>query len=319
MWAEYPEVEKELEVVEKYIRDNIRSRNKLLNSIVTELVDAGGKRLRPAFVIIASKFGKYNPKKSIPMAGAFEILHTATLVHDDIIDHAKYRRSKKTVSHRYGSDIAIYTGDFLFTKAVLMLSRDIPTDQMEIVARAIKVICEGEVDQYQDRYNVNSSVMSYLKRINRKTAVLFSTACAVGAYLSKCPAKVVRNLARFGFCYGMAFQIKDDLKDFLSDEKSEGKPVGHDILKGIFTLPAIYAINKNSEVRAFIKRLTDKKENIEDTELIELYGLIRKEDGIRYTGEILDRYITRGMTALDNIPDNRYKKILRELLNELAL
>jgi heptaprenyl diphosphate synthase len=319
LWSKYPEIEKELQLVEEYVKKNIRSRNKLMDSIVHDLVEAGGKRLRPALVIIASKIGKYNRKKIIPMAGAFEILHTATLVHDDIIDHARHRRMRRTVYDRYGSDIAIYTGDFLFTKAVLMLSAGIPTDQLGIVAQAIKIMCEGEVDQYQDRFNLDISISAYLKRINRKTAVLFSAACASGGYLAKCPVKVIRSLSKFGSYYGMAFQIRDDLKDFLSDEKSEGKPVGHDILKGNFTLPTIYTINRNSEARKLVHELSSNQHEIDEAGLIKVYDLIRNQGGIEYTRNLLNRYIERGIDVLERIPNSEYRQILHKLLTDLAI
>ncbi len=317
MWNKYPDIYSQLSLTEKLISDNMRSRNKLLSSVVSELVGAGGKRLRPAFVIISAKFGKYNAGKVIPMAGALELLHTATLVHDDVIDCSSLRRGKATVSEKYGNDMAIYTGDFLFTKAVMMLSAGIPLDRLEMVARAVKTICEGEVDQYQDRYNADVSVLSYLKRISRKTAVLFASACSVGSHLAKCSVPVCKNLTRFGFCYGMAFQIRDDLNNFLSDTQSEGKPVGSDIAKGVLTLPVIYAINESGELKSMIKDLFKSRGQASQSRIERITGLIAEAGGTRNSERILESYINRAFKLLGRLPGNKYNDIFKELLGQL--
>lgn len=318
LWSEYPEISDELKLVEEYIKKNIASRNKFLFSIVSELVEAGGKRLRPALAIIASKFGKYDRKKILPAAGALEILHTATLVHDDIIDRSSLRRGKLTVAEKYGSDMAIYTGDFLFTKAVLMLSKGIAADRLDIIAKAIKIICEGEVDQYKDRFNINISVMSYLKRISRKTAILFSSACALGAYAGKCPPGIARKLAKFGLYYGMAFQIRDDLNDYLSDTGKEGKPVGNDIARGIITLPAIYALRNSEELRGVISKAFEKRDRLSTEDVLKIAKLVRNHGGIDFAKDTLYSYVKKGMEELKGLPDNNYKTLLEKLILSLG-
>jgi len=317
LWLKYPEIQQELVEIEKYILDNTRSRNTLLSQTAIELVKAGGKRLRPALVVLSAKFGKYDSRKIIPVAGAIEILHTATLVHDDIIDRAALRRGKPTVWQKYGSDMAVYTGDFLFTRAVLMLSTCMPADRLNIVARAIKTICEGEVDQYQDKYNIDSTVVSYLKRISRKTAVLFGAACSLGAYLSKCSVGVSKNLAKFGFYYGMAFQIRDDLNDIVLEVDDVGKPVCNDIEKGIYTLPVLYTAKKNAEARKALSEYSARNVMPSQEDRLYITGLLEKYGGINYAGRLLNKYIDRGMKALEALPDNEFRVILKELLLEL--
>ncbi|GAE86834.1 polyprenyl synthetase family protein [Acetivibrio straminisolvens] len=134
--SHYPEIEKELALIEEFIYKNVRSRNRLLNETVSEIVQSGGKRLRPAFVILASQFGKYNRKKVIPAAAAIEILHTATLVHDDIIDRTKFRRGRVTISEKFGVDMAVYVGDYLYTKAVLLLAGNVPEKRWVFLQKA---------------------------------------------------------------------------------------------------------------------------------------------------------------------------------------
>lgn len=317
MWTEYPELQNEMMKIEEFIYINISSRNKLLANIVDELIKSGGKRLRPAFLIISSKFGNYNRKKSISAAGAIEILHTATLVHDDIIDRSKVRRGKLTVSEKYGSEMAIYAGDFLFTKAVLMLSNGIAVDKLGMVAKAIKVICEGEVDQLQERYNLNINTFSYLKRISRKTAVLFAASCGLGAYLSKCKVGVVKKLSRFGMYYGIAFQIRDDLNDFILDEESAGKPVGSDFINGNITLPVIYS--KSEELEKILEKLKNNETEVLPEHIEAVLRLVNNKGGIEKTKIILQKYISRGLKVLDSLPESQYKELFRKMIKDLMI
>lgn len=320
MWSKYPELSNELQIVESFIKKNIRSRNKLLTKITRELIEAGGKRLRPALAIISSKFGDYDREKAVAVAGAIEILHTATLVHDDIIDRSKLRRGKVTVSEKYGSDMAVYTGDFLFTKAVLMFSKNITVNKLDRVAGAIKTICEGEVDQFQDRFNINTSVFSYLKRIKRKTAILFAAACAMGASIAECPDNIVRDLTRFGLFYGMAFQIRDDLNDFLSTPSVSGKPIGNDIMKGVITLPIIYSLKKSKALKGTISEFISKKDDKKSAEEVsKIMDMVKKAGGIEESKRLLEKYILKASSSLNNLPESHYKNILSDLANMLKL
>lgn len=314
MWLKFPDINEDLKAVDAFIIENIRSRNKLLNDIVRELVEAGGKRIRPAFVIISSKFGKYDRKKTVKMAAALEILHTATLVHDDVVDRSKVRRGKTTVTEKYGMDMAVYTGDFLFTQAVLAISKGVSVERLGEVARAVKTICEGEVDQYRSRNDINTSVMTYLKRAGRKTAALFAASCGLGAYLAKCPVQTSKELAKFGYYYGMAFQMRDDINDYLSDQKSTGKPVGKDILEGVITLPAIYAMENSKEVREAVYEFICKKEGRSTDDVKKIIAAIKENGGIESTEALLKKYVKRGLNCLERLPDNEYRAIFTELI-----
>ncbi|NJD04520.1 MAG: polyprenyl synthetase family protein [Ruminiclostridium sp.] len=320
MWKKYPEIRFELEQVEKFIIENSSSRNKLLSKISQELAMSGGKRLRPSFVIISAKFGEYDSQKLLPLAGAIEILHMATLVHDDVVDQASLRRGKPTVSEKYGIDMAVYTGDFLFTKAVLMLSKNVSTDKLDYIARAVKTVCEGEVDQLCERFDTNVTFRSYLKRISKKTAGLFGAACLIGADAGGCAPELSKKLARFGYYYGIAFQIRDDMLDFLSNTDASGKPVGNDIIKGVFTLPVIYAISGNDTIKEiFSKTLCNKEKNLDNKDIAAIRRLVIETGGMTSSGEMLATYIARGLKVADSLPDSQYCDIFRELIANLKV
>lgn len=319
MWQRYPEILMELEQVEKFIIGNSASRNRLLSRITQELAVSGGKRLRPSFVILSAKFGEYDNQKALPLAGAIEILHMATLVHDDVVDQASLRRGKPTVSEKYGIDMAVYTGDFLFTKAVLMLSNNVSSDKLDSIAKAVKTICEGEVDQLCDRFDTNISFRSYLKRISKKTAVLFGASCLLGADSGGCTPELSKKLARFGFYYGIAFQIRDDMLDFLSDTDITGKTVGNDVIKGVFTLPVIYAMARNSALKDIFLKHSEKEYSLNYEDITIINRLVRETGGIASSHEMLDTYITRGLKVIESLPDNKYRSIFRELISGLKL
>ncbi|MDP4094143.1 MAG: polyprenyl synthetase family protein [Bacillota bacterium] len=318
MWSLYPEINTELTKVEDYIKKNIVSKNKWLTGLVTGLVDAGGKRLRPVFVILSAKFGNYDSEKAVSLAGAIEILHTATLVHDDVIDQAKVRRGKRTVSDEFGSDMAVYTGDYLLTTALHMLSKGISAENLDKVALAVRTICEGEVSQYQDRFNINLSMLSYFKRISKKTAVLFGAACSLGAYIAECPDNITKVLSRFGFNYGMAFQIKDDLNDFLTNPIKSGKPVLRDLFEGTVTLPVILALQKNEKNKALVRNIFSRDNKLSNRDIDEILEMVKTSGGIQASCGILEKYISRAKEALTSLPDNYYRHILEQLASKLA-
>lgn len=315
--SHYPEIEKELVLLEEFIQKNIRSRNRLLNEAVSSIVKSGGKRLRPAFVILASQFGKYNRKKVIPAAAAIEILHTATLIHDDVVDRTKFRRGQVTISEKFGVDMAVYVGDYLYTKAVLLLAGNVPEKRLSILAKGIKAICEGEVDQYQHKYSIDTSVYTYLKRIGRKTAVLFSAACALGAYIAKCPQEVSRSLVKLGLYYGMAFQIKDDINNYTKAQYEEDKPVGNDILEGIITLPVILGLKLKPELREPLKNFLDKKGNVTEDEAARVVQLIKESGGVEESRVFLNKYVEKALKEIQNLPDNEYKKAFERIIKAL--
>jgi len=288
MWENSRFVKEELKAFETYIASKYPPGNSFLNKLSSEVILSGGKRLRPALVIISGMMGNYDRGKIFPAAAAIETLHTATLIHDDIIDNAKTRRGQLTVSERNGINLAVYTGDYLLANSILLMSESgLQPDRLERVAKAAKMICIGEVNQYLSRFKM-TTINGYLRRIMKKTGILFSASCAIGAYASGCSDEQVNILGRFGMNLGMAFQIRDDIIDIESDEKEAGKPVANDIREGIITLPFILAANRSKDV---LKRIEDYLSGIVDVK--DLMMDVRKAGGIEAAKKLKERYIEK--------------------------
>lgn len=316
MWHQYPELGENLDKVETIIESSLKSKNKPLEKLLKTLSNAGGKRLRPAFVILSAGFGKVRDDRLWTAAAGIEILHMATLVHDDIIDDAGMRRGKPTINRLHGDKMAVYMGDYLLTRAVSLLSKAVPEKRLEQIAKGIKSICEAEVEQFYSRFDTGVSIVTYLKRIGRKTAAMFSFSCAEGAFLSKTPNKHVRNLAKFGFYYGMAFQIQDDILNLTQDIEKTGKPKGNDIQEGVITLPLILALRKSKEFSGSVEQiLAGKKLEQKDVEWI--IGEIERLDGINEARAWIDRYVQKALRMLEPLPKKPEKKILADLAIKL--
>lgn len=315
-WSNYPEIEQELLAVEEYMRHNVVSKKKVLTDISLDLINSGGKRIRPAFLILAAKLGKkYDERVIIPLAAAVELIHTATLVHDDIIDEAKFRRGKESVQNKWGKDMAVYVGDYLLSQAFCILSDRTSIDKLKYVSRTVRAICEGEISQYESMYKMISTY-DYIKRICRKTALLFSLSFSAGAKESKCSRDVGKALVNYGINYGIAFQMYDDLLDYTSNENIIGKPIGNDVRQGYYTLPLILA-SQDPEYGQQIKQLLDLRKDITDEQLQQLFSTVKKTKAINKTKELSMRFINKAELNLDIIGNNDVTDILRDILYKL--
>lgn len=304
----------DLEKVDQFIRDSLKSNQRILSDSVNDLLEAGGKRLRPAMVLMAGSFGKYDASKLIPLAASIEIMHMATLVHDDIIDEAELRRGRQTVQSRRGKEIAVFAGDFLFTRAFSVITQKTSDEIMRYLAKAIQAICEGEIDQFDSRFCEQVSLRRYLKRISRKTAMLFALSCVAGAYQSNCKPEVMRHLRLFGHEFGMAFQITDDLLDFSGVQAEVGKPLCSDFAEGVYTLPVIYTL-LNDKHRGRIEPYIGKKELSED-DLNDIGRIVKESGGIDYSIRLAARYLDRCRMHLAALPNSPAKDALSDLLEE---
>lgn len=308
MWNNFPVIKQEMAAFEEYLEKKVTSRNSFLKTASREAVLSGGKRLRPAFAVIAALHGDYDRKRTFPAAAAVEILHAATLVHDDIIDEAKIRRGRMTISEKHNTNLAVYTGDYLLTRSLrLLLETGLKPEKLEILARSISLLCEGEVEQYLGKYKI-ASVYQYLKRILSKTGILFSASMILGAKTANLPDDIARRFGRFGMSFGAAFQIRDDIKDLLSEQSAEGKPVLNDLKEGIATLPVIMAVKNNPE---FLKEVTDYFGSKGDIKYI-LQG-IRASNGIEDAEKLKNRYVEKCRAIIKEIPRTQYTDALSEI------
>ncbi len=309
------DVSDNIDKIDDYIRKSLRSNQQVLTDAVDELLSAGGKRLRPAMVLMAGRFGKYNEGKLIPMAATIEMIHMATLVHDDIIDKSDMRRGRPTIRSRWDNSTAVFTGDFILARAFSVITQNISQKGMHRISNVIKGICEGEVDQFQSRYDSTLSTFHYLKRISRKTGMLFSLSCQIGAEESRCKKDTIHFLRKFGLDFGVAFQISDDILDFFGDQKAMGKPRCCDFIEGIYTLPVIYAM-ENPEIKAQLSSYLGRKD-LTDSEVEEVSNLVEKNGGLEKSRLLAGRYLDRCRSSLSNLPNIPAKRAFQEITDEL--
>ena len=312
MWSNFPAIKEEMAAFEQYIEKKLTSRNSFLKNASKEVVLSGGKRLRPAFAIIAALHGDYDRSRIFPAAASVEILHAATLVYDDIIDNAKIRRGQQTISEKHNTNLAVYTGDYLLTKSLrLLLETGLKPEKLDVLARSISLLCEGEVEQYLSKYSV-VSVYQYLKRILSKTGILFSASMILGAKTAYLSDDATRRFGHFGMCFGAAFQIRDDLKDLLSEQATEGKPVLNDLKEGIVTLPVIMAVKNNP---GFLKEVTDYFNGYGDINII--LRNILASGGVKDAERLKNRYIEKCRNIIKDIPRTPYTNAMSEIVDWL--
>lgn len=304
-------INKDLAMVEEQLIESIDTELPLLDEAATHLVKAGGKRLRPAFVLLAAKLFSNSVEHVLPMAVALEMVHMASLVHDDVIDNSVLRRGQPTVKSEWGNRISLYTGNYVLAKSLCLVATYQRSDILEVLANASMRICEGEIKQMQSCYNVDQGFKDYLRRIEKKTALLISVSCQLGAMISKSNDTEVLALKKYGYYLGMAFQITDDILDFVADEKTLGKPVGSDIRQGVITLPAIYALKYGAHRQQLGKLLSSPELCFNQAE--EIVSLITDSDGIDYAYQVSCTFAEKARQQLDCLPDVQAKDALYDI------
>jgi heptaprenyl diphosphate synthase len=315
IWEKHRGMEEDLDRVDNLIRKTLQSSQRTLKDVVNDLLSAGGKRLRPAVVLLSGRFGRYDVHKLIPLAASVEILHMATLVHDDIIDRSEMRRGKPAVHSRWGVETAVFTGDFLFTRAFDLLNRTISQKNVRYLFQTVRAICEGEVEQFESRYREERSVREYLGRASRKTAMFFALCCRLGASESCCRHETIRHLRKFGLNFGMAFQITDDLLDFAGNGTEMGKPLCSDYREGIYTLPVIYTLQDPDYKHKIVPYIGEKGPDDQDISMVG--QLVEESGGMARSRRMAQRFLNRSRDSLAALPDISAREVLWELTDEL--
>lgn len=315
IWDKYDDIKNELKAVVSLMEKSVKCKDKKVENSIKDLIYSGGKMLRPSFVIISSHFGSYDPNKARSLAAVIELLHMATLVHDDVIDDSKLRRGQETVQSKYGKDYAVYIGDFLFCVCFKILASSSTLQSIKIDSNSMSRVCLGELEQLNSKFDSRLSVKNYLTRISGKTAELFSLSLYTGAAESGCSNSLSRQFWRIGHNIGMAFQIIDDILDYVGTNDLVGKPIGNDIKQGIFTIPFIYAVKKDKS--SFEEYL--QKENFSDEDVKNMIALIRKNNGIESAKTLADKYTKKAFKLINGLPENPYKIVLREVAEKLLL
>lgn len=313
----YHFIKKDLKEVESILENLVYSDHAVLHQASDQLLKAGGKRLRPIFVLLSSRFGEFNKDKVNKVASSVELIHMASLVHDDVIDDSDMRRGKPTVKASWDNQVAMLTGDYIFAKAISQLS-DIPLPRLhQILAKTMIELAVGEIEQIRDKYNIHQNLRTYLRRIKRKTALLISSSCQLGAIVTQTSASIEQALYRYGYYIGMSYQIIDDILDFTGAEKELGKPAGGDLLQGNITLPVLYAMEDPS-LKERLKRAFQNKEQINNEEVNDISKEIAHSDAIQKARRVSDLYLKKAYESLELLPENEAKNALQYIANYIG-
>lgn len=315
IWNDYKEIKVELEHITKIMKKETKCKDKVIEGSILELIESGGKMLRPAFVVIGSRFGNYNEERVRALGSVLELLHMATLVHDDVIDKSKLRRGHETVQSKYGTEYAVYIGDYLFCVCFKILASHASLATIKMDVKSMSRICMGEIDQLNSRFSEDMSVKSYLSRISGKTAELFSLSLYIGASESGCDKRLAKQLSNIGHNIGMAFQIIDDVLDYVGNDKTIKKSAANDLKQGIFTIPFIYAYKQDKKM--FAKYLSSQE--ISDEDIKDILKLVKDNGGIDKAIDLAQKYTDKAFKGIDNLPENEYKYILKDIATMLIL
>ncbi|WP_264803040.1 heptaprenyl diphosphate synthase component II [Cytobacillus sp. NCCP-133] len=305
----YSFLNSDLNVIEDELEETIKAESPLLHQASLHLLQAGGKRIRPVFVLLAAKFGDYDIDKIKNVAVSLELIHMASLVHDDVIDDAELRRGKPTIKAKWDNKIAMYTGDYIFARALELITKVENPHAHKILSHTLVELCVGEIEQIKDKYNYEQNVRTYFRRIKRKTAMLIAVSCQLGAIAASVEEDIHNKLFKFGYFVGMSYQIIDDVLDFVGTEKELGKPAGGDLHQGNITLPVLFAM-EDSEFRQEIIKVQEETSRADIEKII---ALIKSSGAIEKSLQISERYLQKALEILDELPPSRSKKALRDI------
>ncbi|GAA3010417.1 polyprenyl synthetase family protein [Tetragenococcus solitarius] len=303
IWNDYPQLQPELTQTIKLMENSIQLKNKPVKKALLEMIGAGGKLLRPAYQLLFSQFGpEQDRQKSVALAAAIEMLHTATLIHDDIVDDASLRRNLPTISAKFDNNTAVYAGDYLFVACFKLMSGYTSSlRSLQNNALSMEKILSGELGQMEDHYNLSMTVDEYLANISGKTAELFALSCSVGAFENGTTQLFAKNVSDIGHHIGMAFQIIDDILDYTQPKTEIGKPVLKDVRQGIYTLPLIYALQTKRES---LVPFLEKKERMSETDIQEIYRLVNDLGGVTKAQQLANTYTQKALKKIDKLPSN---------------
>ncbi|MDY7027986.1 MAG: polyprenyl synthetase family protein [Spirochaetota bacterium] len=301
-------IENELEQVQEIIQDQLRRSTPFIREALGGLMEHSGKMLRPALLLLASRFGEGDKDKLFTLAAAVEMLHMATLIHDDIIDQAPSRRGIPTIHTIYGSRNAVLIGDFLFTRSFQLAADYTDMDAGRQIARAINSICESEIRQHERLFPAAVAFREYHRRIMGKTAALFAISAYIGAYQSEVAERTCRRLRKIGANIGAGFQIIDDILDFSDVSVSTGKTPGADIRQGIVNLPLLFALEKDDGTLAkHLNRRVRKGRRLRN-----IIAQTKNLEGIDRARSCARAYTAKALESIRLLPDSVYRSQLED-------
>jgi len=307
-------VEDDFSAVNQLILDQLHSDVDLVETISQYLVDSGGKRVRPLLVLLAAKCCDYQGKDHILLATIIEFLHTATLLHDDVVDMSELRRGRSTANAVFGNAPSVLVGDFLYSRAFQMLVQLADLPIMAIMANCTNQIAEGEVQQLTNARNPDLTEQQYRDVIQAKTAILFEASAETAGILSGVNKEQQTALKNYGAHLGMTFQLIDDLLDYNGDAEEMGKNVGDDLAEGKMTLPLIHTLKNSSPDNAKLIREAVLENRIEDT--AKIIALVKNSDALAYTQNKAEQEADMAIQQLENLPDNSFRDALKDLAKQ---
>ncbi len=311
----YEPVQEDLGKVEDKLRSVSRNNFPHLSELLEYSLKGNGKRIRPALTLLSGKFCDYNLDYLLPMATAVEIMHTATLVHDDAIDNSLVRRGKSTVNKLWGTEEAVLLGDYLFAEAGALTASTHNLRAIKLFAETLKTISGGELNQAFNAFNLEQSRSQYFQRVASKTASLFSMATETGAVLSQAPEETIQILIEYGYNLGIAFQIVDDILDFVGTEEELGKPTGSDLTQGTLTLPSILFLERYPRDNP-VKRLFKNRNKQDEIKLA--IELVRNSPIIQECYQIASEYSAKGCCNLKQLPGSSSRQSLINLADYIT-
>jgi octaprenyl-diphosphate synthase len=306
-------VKEEFRAMDTLILNQLESDIPLIQQICEHIISSGGKRLRPLIVLLIAKSFNYQGNEHVALATVIEFIHTATLLHDDVVDNSSLRRGRKTANTIWGNASSVLVGDFLYSRTFQILTALQNLKVMDLLARTTNAIAEGEVLQLLNRNNPNTDEQHYMKVIANKTAKLFEAAAEVGAVLCHRPLFEQQAIGKYGYHLGMAFQLVDDALDFIGDCENSGKNIGDDLAEGKPTLPLIYAMKNSSPKAQQLIRNTIIRGGLDSLE--EIQFAIKETNALEYTFNIAQEEAKRAKAAICDLPYSSYHTALHDLVD----
>lgn len=279
----------------------------LVHKISDHLVQAGGKRLRPALYFLCARSSGGQPATMMPLATAIEMIHMATLVHDDVVDSSNTRRGRPTANSLWGNQMSVLTGDYLFAKAFALIATQVNQNMLRVLADVICAMCEGEIIQNQFIFQLEQSEQEYYARIAKKTADFIAASCELGALSAGLTAEATNALRQYGYALGMAFQITDDILDVTASSVQIGKPAGNDLRQGIITLPVLRALTV-AEERDSLRSLLEQKVVLNDEEVRQALDIVHASDGVAYAYAKVDGYLQQAKEVLPDCLKENFRE-----------
>ncbi|CAH2031130.1 polyprenyl synthetase family protein [Trichlorobacter ammonificans] len=304
----------DLRQVEEQFRKDLESDVPLIRKVGEYVLASGGKRIRPAMLLLAARLCNYSGFQAIPLASVVEFIHTATLLHDDVVDSATLRRGTASANALWGNEASVLIGDFLFSKSFSLMVAAGSLDVLRVMSRATTIIAEGEVLQLLGTGDVDLTEERYIEVVRAKTAVLLSAACQCGAILGCASEQQEQALADFGMELGIAFQLMDDILDYTATQEQFGKSIGHDLEEGKITLPLIHTLRGcTSEEREFVAAIVQQDDELSFDDFSRVSALVQQYGGIDYTIAKARQAVDSCAFHLAAFPDSACKQALLEL------